>query len=92
VALRLVPLAPFTVVNLISGASHIRFGDYMLGTLVGMSPGIAVMTALGDRLRQVLHNPSAANIGLLVLVAAMWIALSVALQIALSRRRKRNAG
>jgi uncharacterized membrane protein YdjX (TVP38/TMEM64 family) len=64
----------------------------MLGTLVGMAPGIAVMTALGDRLRQVLHNPSVANVGLLVLVAAVWIALSVALQIVLSRRRKRNAG
>jgi phosphatidylserine/phosphatidylglycerophosphate/cardiolipin synthase-like enzyme/uncharacterized membrane protein YdjX (TVP38/TMEM64 family) len=92
VILRLVPAAPFTVVNLIAGASHIRFGDYMLGTLVGMVPGIAVMTALGDRLRQVLHNPSPANIGLLVLVVAVWIALSVALQAALSRRRKRNAG
>jgi uncharacterized membrane protein YdjX (TVP38/TMEM64 family) len=85
-------LAPFTVVNLISGASHIRFGDYMLGTLVGMAPGIAVMTALGDRLRQVLHNPSAANVGLLVLFVGVWIALSVALQVTLSRRRKRNAG
>jgi len=91
VALRLVPMAPFTVVNLISGASHIRFGDYMLGTIVGMAPGIAVMTAMGDRLRQVLHNPSAANVGLLVLVAAVWIALSVGLQVGLSRRRKRNA-
>jgi nitrogen fixation/metabolism regulation signal transduction histidine kinase len=50
------------------------------------------MIALGDRLRQVLHNPSVANVGLLVLVAAVWIALSVALQIVLSRRRKRNAG
>ncbi len=92
VALRLVPMAPFTVVNLISGASHIRFGDYMLGTLIGMAPGIAVMTALGDRLRQVLNNPSAANVWLLVLVVGVWIALSVALQAALSRRRKRNAG
>jgi uncharacterized membrane protein YdjX (TVP38/TMEM64 family) len=84
-------MAPFTVVNLISGASHIRFGDYMLGTLVGMAPGIAVMTALGDRLRQVLHNPSVANVGLLVVIVAAWIALSVVLQVALSRRRKRNA-
>jgi phospholipase D1/2 len=91
VALRLVPMAPFTVVNLISGASHIRFGDYMLGTLVGMAPGIAVMTAMGDRLRQVLHNPSAANVGLLVLVVVVWVALSVALQVVLSRRRERNA-
>jgi phospholipase D1/2 len=92
VALRLVPLAPFTIINLIAGASHIRFGDYLLGTLVGMAPGILVMTALGDRLRQVLQNPNVFNIGLLALIVAAWIALSVTLQVALSRRRKRNAG
>jgi uncharacterized membrane protein YdjX (TVP38/TMEM64 family) len=90
--LRLVPVAPFTIVNLISGASHIRFRDYLLGTFVGMAPGIAVMTALGDRLRHILQNPSAANIALLALVVAVWIALSVALQAALSRRRNRRGG
>lgn len=89
-ALRLVPIAPFTIVNLIAGASHIRFRDYIFGTLVGMAPGIAVMTALGDRLRHILHNPSATNIGLLVLVVAVWIALSVGLQMVLARRRKRH--
>lgn len=88
VALRLVPVAPFTIVNLIAGASHIRFRDYMLGTLVGMVPGIAVMTVLGDRLRQILQNPSAVNVALVVLVVAVWIGLSFALQMALSRRRK----
>jgi uncharacterized membrane protein YdjX (TVP38/TMEM64 family) len=92
VVMRLVPLAPFTAINLISGASHIRFADYMLGTLLGMAPGIAVMTALGDRLRQVLLNPNTINVGLLVLTVAVWIALSVILQVTLSRRRKRNAG
>ncbi len=90
--LRLVPVAPFTIVNLISGASHIRFRDYLLGTFVGMAPGIAVMAALGDRLRHILQNPSAANIALLALVIAVWIALSVALQAALSRRRNRRGG
>ena len=44
------------------------------------------------RLRQVLHDRSAANVGLLALVVAVWIALSIALQAALSRRRKRNVG
>jgi hypothetical protein len=39
IALRIIPIAPFTVVNLFAGASHIRFLDYMLGTLIGMMPG-----------------------------------------------------
>jgi uncharacterized membrane protein YdjX (TVP38/TMEM64 family) len=88
VFVRLVPVAPFTIINLVSGASHIRFGDYMLGTAVGMAPGIIVMTLLGDRLRQALQDPSAANLWILVIVVAAWIALSVALQAMLSRRRR----
>ncbi len=87
-ALRLVPIAPFTIVNLIAGASHIRFRDYLVGTLVGMAPGIAVMTVLGDRLREILQNPSAANIALLVFVIVAWIVLSFALQMVVPRRRK----
>ena len=48
--LRLLPIAPFTVVNLVAGASEIRARDYMLGSLFGMSPGIVLMTMFGDRL------------------------------------------
>ncbi|MGN5480121.1 TVP38/TMEM64 family protein [Cupriavidus basilensis] len=39
VALRLVPVAPFTLVNLVVGASRIRLRDCLLGTAIGMSPG-----------------------------------------------------
>ena len=42
-AIRLLPVAPFTVVNLVAGASHIRFRDYLLGTLLGMGPGTAAL-------------------------------------------------
>jgi uncharacterized membrane protein YdjX (TVP38/TMEM64 family) len=39
VAVRLLPVAPFAVVNMVAGASHIRLRDLMLGTLIGISPG-----------------------------------------------------
>src|SRR5262249_51553719 len=38
--IRLVPLAPFTVVNLVAGASAIAPSDFILGTLLGMLPGL----------------------------------------------------
>ncbi len=37
------PLAPFTVVNVVAGGSQISFGDFLLGTLAGMAPGIVVL-------------------------------------------------
>lgn len=86
--LRLVPVAPFTFVNLIAGASQIRFRDYMIGTILGMAPGILLMTALGDRLRHVWQDPTWTQAGLLTLVIAVWLGLSFAVQRAVSRRRR----
>lgn len=85
--LRMVPVAPFTFVNLVAGASEIRFRDFILGTVMGMTPGILVMTALGDRLRQVWEHPSWTQVLLLALVVVVWFGLSVMLQRVVSRRR-----
>ena len=49
----MVPIAPFTFIKLAAGASHIRFADFILGTLVGMAPGIVVIVLLGNQLAQV---------------------------------------
>lgn len=45
----LLPLAPFTLTNMLAGAFHLRFRDYMLGSLIGIVPGIAGMTLLGSQ-------------------------------------------
>ncbi len=70
VVARVVPLAPFSVVNVVAGASRVPFRDYVIGTMVGMTPGIALMTALGDQVGRTLRERSLANVALLVLVAA----------------------
>lgn len=85
--LRLVPVAPFTFINLIAGASRIRFRDFVIGTVLGMAPGIAVMVALGDSLRELWENPSWTAILLVGVVILLWLGLSLALQRAVSRRR-----
>ena len=55
--LRMLPVAPFTVVNLVAGASHIRFRDFFIGTILGMAPGIAVIALFVDRLDATVQNP-----------------------------------
>ncbi len=89
-ALRMLPIAPFTVINLVAGASHIRFGDYILGTLLGMGPGILIMTLLGHQIGAVLSDPTPTSVTLFVLAIACWLALSFGLQ-ALAEKL-RNAG
>jgi phosphatidylserine/phosphatidylglycerophosphate/cardiolipin synthase-like enzyme/uncharacterized membrane protein YdjX (TVP38/TMEM64 family) len=85
--LRLVPVAPFTFINLIAGAARIRFRDYLIGTVLGMVPGIVIMTMLGDRLRELWENPSGTAILLVGAVILLWLGLSLVLQRAVSRRR-----
>ncbi len=72
--LRLVPVAPFQSVNLVAGASGVRFSDFVVGTVLGMTPGIIAMSVMGDRLLAVLRTPSVANIAVLVLATALVIA------------------
>ncbi len=90
VTMRVVPVAPFTFINFVAGASHINFRDFVIGTALGMAPGIVVMTALGDRLRHVWENPDAGNMILFALAVAGWIGLSYLLQMLITRLRRRR--
>ncbi|MGE5545712.1 MAG: VTT domain-containing protein [Solirubrobacterales bacterium] len=73
VLLRLMPVAAFSVINLIAGASGVALRDFALGTVLGMAPGIFAMSVVGDRLAAVLRNPSPVNIALLGAAAALVI-------------------
>ncbi|WP_422034525.1 VTT domain-containing protein [Reyranella sp.] len=90
VALRIVPVAPFSLVNVAAGAGSIRFVDYALGTLIGMGPGIAAIALMGDRIARVLADPSAGQIAVLVLCVAGWIGLSFGAQAIVSRLGERT--
>jgi phosphatidylserine/phosphatidylglycerophosphate/cardiolipin synthase-like enzyme/uncharacterized membrane protein YdjX (TVP38/TMEM64 family) len=50
IVLRIVPVAPFAVINLVMGASQIRFRHYLFGTMIGMLPGILAITIFVDRI------------------------------------------
>lgn len=78
--IRMVPIAPFSVVNLVAGASKLSLRDFMLGTILGMAPGIAVMAALGAQIADLARNASWTNVLLLVLAVAAWIALCLGVQ------------
>jgi phospholipase D1/2 len=49
ITLRIVPVAPFTVVNLVAGASHIGLRDFALGTLLGLVPGTLALVFLSGQ-------------------------------------------
>lgn len=81
VTLSILPVAPFGVINMAAGASHIRFRAYLAGSAVGLAPGILVVVYLGARLGEFIRKPSvgeaigtavAAIVGGLILVGLGW--------------------
>ena len=68
---RLVPIAPFIVVNAVMGAMRIRLRHFVLGTVFGMLPGMLATTVLGDQIAALLANPLRFNIWMLVAALAL---------------------
>jgi phospholipase D1/2 len=77
--IRVIPVAPFSVVNVVAGASHLRFTDYLIGTVLGMAPGTLAFSLLGGQLERTLREPTPTSIGVAVGIAAAaaslgWVA------------------
>jgi uncharacterized membrane protein YdjX (TVP38/TMEM64 family) len=88
VAVRIVPVAPYSIVNLMAGASHIRPATFLLGTVLGMGPGIVAMTLFGTQLMSALRDP---GMGAVLILAAVVLAI-VVLGALLRRRLSRIRG
>jgi len=69
-ALRLLPVAPFTVVNIVCGAFKVPWRDYLLGSILGLTPGVLITALFAHQLAGALRNP---GIGAFVLLAALIV-------------------
>ena len=83
---RIVPVAPYSVVNLVAGAAHVPRLPYLLGTALGMTPGIVFNAVFIDRVVAAVQHPGPTTYALLALAAAI-----VLLLVLLLRRRVLHA-
>lgn len=86
-SLRIVPVAPFSVINIVAGISDIRLRDFALGSLIGLLPGILASAVLTDRLIASLRDPSPTQILILLGLLALVIVALGALRHRLRRKR-----
>ena len=56
-AVRMLPVAPFAIVNMVAGASHIRLRDMVLGTALGIMPATLVMAFFMEQIIAALRDP-----------------------------------
>jgi uncharacterized membrane protein YdjX (TVP38/TMEM64 family) len=91
ITLRIVPVAPFTVINVIAGVSEIRFRDFALGSLIGLLPGVVGVAFLADRIVASLQTPSATSLLWLAVAVVAVAMLLLGLRRLLARVRSRNS-
>lgn len=80
VVIRMIPIAPFSLVNVAAGASTLPLRDFMVGTLLGMMPGILAMAVLGAQIADLARNASWSNIALLALAFLGWVGICAGAQ------------
>ena len=80
IAVRVLPILPFTFVNMCCGAFGVRPAVFVGGTVIGMAPGILGMSLLGERLLAALKDPTPASVGLLVVVAGVLVGTATLLR------------
>lgn len=83
---RLLPIAPFPVVNIAAGSSHLGVKVFNLGSLLGMAPGMLGVVLLADVTQTAVRQPDPWNLGLFALVTAAFIGAVWFVRRALRRR------
>jgi phospholipase D1/2 len=83
---RIVPAGPFSVLCFVAGLARVRRRAYLLGTALGMLPGIAINALFIDRILAAIRHPSATT----VVVAAAAVAFGVTVLLLLRRRFARS--
>ena len=86
ITVRIIPVAPFTVINLVAGGSHINTRDFTIGTLIGMLPGILGITVFADSLMRTVQNPDPEQIAIFVGVVIVIVGIMVGLKRLINRK------
>ncbi len=77
--------APFTLANIIIGASTVRFSDFIVGTVLGMGAFVVALAGFGYQLTKALHDPSPGTwIG-----AALFVVVPLTLALLINRTFRR---
>ncbi|MFC1765595.1 VTT domain-containing protein [Planctomycetota bacterium] len=66
VTVRVLPSAPYAVVNSVAGTFDISYRDFIVGTFIAHLPGTLTLALLGKQLKTVLSQPSRLNISILI--------------------------
>jgi uncharacterized membrane protein YdjX (TVP38/TMEM64 family) len=85
---RLVPSAPFIVVNMAAGVTPMRTADFVMGTAVGIVPKIVLTAFAGNSIVRMMKGEIGRDAVWLAAIAAAWIAIGLGARAWLKRRER----
>jgi uncharacterized membrane protein YdjX (TVP38/TMEM64 family) len=93
--LRLIPIFPFWLVNIVPAVLGVRLGVYVLGTFIGIIPGTLVYAGVGNGLGAVFEAGGTPDLGIIfspeILLPIVGLALLALLPVAYRHLRGRRA-
>ena len=84
-AVRLVPAAPFIVINMAAGMTPMRLVDFTAGTAIGILPKIALTAFAGNSIVRAMNGGGLQPLLLIALAAAIWIGAGIVARLWLKR-------
>jgi uncharacterized membrane protein YdjX (TVP38/TMEM64 family) len=91
--LRMIPIAPFSLVNLVAGISSIKLSHFLVGTFMGMFPPMIVKAIVGGSIADIFRDPRPKHIAFLIGGIVAWGCLAYGSQKLVNiwqRRHKRD--
>jgi len=88
---RLVPSAPFIVVNMAAGVTPMRVFDFALGTALGIVPKIVLTAFAGNSIVRLMKGEIGRDALWLAAIAVAWVAIGLVARAWLKSREKEAA-
>ena len=73
--------APFTLVNIVIGASTVSYRDFIVGTILGMAAVVVALAGVGYQFTKLLRDPSPGTL----MAAALFVLVPLTLALLINR-------
>ncbi|HEY2816408.1 MAG TPA: VTT domain-containing protein [Casimicrobiaceae bacterium] len=77
---RLLPVGPYSILNLVAGASHIGWRNFLIGTVLGLAPGVITTSVFVDRAIAAIREPTPETFAVLAVIVTAIVALAWAIR------------
>lgn len=77
---RHIPVAPFTVTNMIIGCTDVTAAQFIAGNVLGVGPSVVAWSIIGREARSLLLEPSAGSLALVAALSAAGLLCAFAFQ------------